>query len=81
MNCILKNLVSIFQSFRDHLSSKTRNAPWITHPAKYLIDVLVFKSQFNGFSSWKGQHLTFIKSKLELHSYVASEQVNTLDSA
>ena len=41
MNCILKNLVSIFQSFRDHLSSKTKNAPWITRPAKYLIDVLV----------------------------------------
>ena len=41
MNCILKNLVSIFQSFRDHLSSETKNAPWITRPAKYLIDVLV----------------------------------------
>ena len=41
MNCILKNLVSIFQSFRDHLSSKTKNAPWITRPAKYLIDVVV----------------------------------------
>ena len=44
---ILKNLASIFQSFRTHLKEKTKNVPWIT-VAKKLIDVLVldFKAMF-----------------------------------
>ena len=41
MDCILKNLVSIFQSSHTHLQCKTKNAPWITLLGKKKIDILV----------------------------------------
>ena len=42
MDCILKNLVSIFQSSHTYLQCKTKNVPWITLLQwKKFIDILV----------------------------------------
>ena len=48
MDCILKTLAKIFQILARHLEAMATNVPWITFPAKKLIDIFLlhFKECF-----------------------------------